>query len=162
MNYNIIYDKATNLDSLKASIEATGAIINVVFEHLSVINLTSSNTDFSNVSGVISFEIEQNMTMTPCTDWHRRRINTPTLPIRNFYLPRNTGSGSVIYLVDFGVDSAHPELSNSNIVNLWSYNQDFSDPLGHGTSMASVIVGSTLGVVPDAELKSVVLVTPDP
>lgn len=53
------------------------------------------------------------------------------------------------------MDSAHPELSNSNIVNLWSYNQDFSDPLGHGTSMASVIVGSTLGVVPDAELKSV-------
>ena len=57
MNYNIIYDKATNLDSLKASIEATGAIINVVFEHLSVINLTSSNTDFSNVSGLRAMNI---------------------------------------------------------------------------------------------------------
>lgn len=155
MKYNVIYDKSITVTSLQTSLEATGATINEIFESIGVINLTSADTSFSSVEGIVSFEIEQEMTMTPCDDWHLRRVNTQTLPIRPLYLPKNRGSGSVVYLVDIGIDAAHPELSNSNIVNLWSYNGDFGDYLGHGTSMASLIVGQTVGSAKDATLKVV-------
>lgn len=155
MKYNIIYNKNNDLSTLRSALESAGATVNEVFESIGVINITATDTSFSSVDGIVSFELEQEMTMTPCDDWHLRRINTTMLPIRPLYLPRNTGSGSVVYLVDIGIDATHPELSNADIVNLWSYNNDFTDSLGHGTAMASVIVGETLGVVKDATLKVV-------
>ena len=155
MNYNVIYTKTANITTLRSDLESAGAVINHIFESICVINLTAPDTSFSSVYGVLSFEVEQEITMTPCDDWHRRRINSQTLPIKPLYLPENTGVGSVVYLVDVGIDATHPELVGANISNLWSYNGDFSDSLGHGTAMASVIVGATLGVVRDATLKVV-------
>lgn len=155
MNYNVIYNKSVDLTILRSDLEQAGATIVSVLENIGVISLASADTNFSSVTGIISYEAEQEMMMEPCNDWHRRRINAQVLPIKPLYLPKNTGAGSTVYLVDFGINLTHSEIANANITNLWSYNGDFSDPLGHGTSMASVIVGETLGVVKDATLKVV-------
>jgi hypothetical protein len=155
MKYNVIYNKSIDLNTLRSTLEGTGVVVNDIFESIGVINLTASDTSFSSIDGVLSFELEQEMTMEPCDDWHLRRINTAALPIRPMYLPKNTGNGSVVYLVDTGVDTTHPELSGANVVNLWSYDGTFTDSLGHGTAMASVIVGNTLGVVKDSTIKVV-------
>lgn len=155
MNYNVIYNKDVDLAGLRSGIEQTGATIISVLETLGVITLSSSNTDFVSVAGVVSYEVEKEMTMEPCNDWHRRRINVQQLPIRPLYLPKNQGDNTTVYLVDFGINPSHPELVNANIINLWSYNGDFSDTLGHGTAMASVIVGETLGVAKNSTIKIV-------
>lgn len=61
---------------------------------------------------------------------------------------------SVMYLVDSGVDATHPEFASARISNLFSFNGDFADYNGHGTALASVVVGATCGIV-DAPVKSV-------
>ena len=155
MNYNVIYNKSVDLSTLRSGLEQTGATLITVLENLGVITLSSENTDFSSVAGVIAYEVEVSVTATPCSSWHLQRINVQQLPLRPLYLPKNYGANTTVYLVDFGIDATHPELVGSNITNLWSYNNDFSDPLGHGTSMASLIVGQTLGVVKEANLKVV-------
>ena len=155
MNYNVIYNKNVDLATLRAGLEQTGATIISVLENLGVITLSSENEDFVSVAGVISYEQEVTVTTTPCSYWHLQRISVQQLPLRPLYLPKNNGANTTIYLVDFGIDATHPEFVGSNISNLWSYNNDFSDPLGHGTSMASVIVGQTLGASKEANLKVV-------
>ncbi len=60
----------------------------------------------------------------------------------------------VMYLVDSGIDATHPEFSSARISNLFSFNGDFADYNGHGTALASVVVGATCGIV-DAQVKSV-------
>jgi subtilisin family serine protease len=156
MNYNIIYDKNVDINQLRTDLEQSGATVISVLDSIGVINITTTNTNFSVVNGVILYEEEIELNTIPCADiWHLQRINVQKLPLRPLYLPKNNGEGTVIYLVDSGVDTTHTEISSANIVNLWSYNGDFSDPSGHGTSMASVMVGSTLGVVKNAQLKIV-------
>lgn len=80
-------------------------------------------------------------------DWHRRRITNSTLP--------NEGEGTVIYLMDSGVDVLHPELSNANIINLYSHDGTWGDHDGHGTGLASVIAGNTVGISPKVTIKIV-------
>ena len=60
------------------------------------------------------------------------------------------GSGIGIAVLDSGIDSTHPSLTNNNRNNV-IYSQDFTgegrtdDPYGHGTHVASEIVGSPIG-----------------
>ena len=156
MNYNIIYDKNVDINQLRTDLEQSGATILSVFDNLGVINISSTNTDFSSVSGVVSYEEEIVLDTILCSStWHLQRINTQQLPLKPLYLPKNNGEGVTVYLVDSGVDTTHSELSSSNIINLWSYDGSFGDPQGHGTSMASLIVGNTLGSAKQAQLKVV-------
>jgi len=64
------------------------------------------------------------------------------------------GSMVDVYMVDSGIMANHPEFTNSNIVNLFSFNNDFNDYNGHGTALSSLIVGDTCGIT-DAKLKVV-------
>jgi len=52
-----------------------------------------------------------------------------------------------VYLLDSGLEHTHPEFENAVINNLYSCTPgDFSDHRGHGTGMASLIVGKTCGI----------------
>ena len=74
------------------------------------------------------------------------------------YDPQNTGAGGHIYLVDTGLYAAHEQFTGRNINNLYSnFGSDFSDNAGHGTAVASVIIGNTQGVSKDATLHVVKL-----
>jgi len=64
------------------------------------------------------------------------------------------GKKSTVYLLDSGVDISHPEFVGSNVSNLFSFTGDFTDTRGHGTALASLIVGQTCGIT-GASLKSV-------
>lgn len=67
------------------------------------------------------------------------------------------GLGSVVYLVDTGIDQSHVEFLNANIVNLHTEFTDFTDSAGHGTSVASLIVGGNIGVSPSATVVNIKL-----
>lgn len=151
--YVISYDKNVDFSTLQSSLITSGCTILDTFESLGVLIVESPNTDFSSIAGLLDYEVESEITVQ--SHWHLNRICSETLPMRKIYLSRNKGLGSTVYLMDSGVDATHPELSNANIQNLWSWDGDFTDTNGHGTGLASVLVGTTLGVSTDATLKSV-------
>jgi len=70
------------------------------------------------------------------------------------------GEGATIGLLDTGVDVTHPDLADADVTgkDTWSKNKDgLTDTQGHGTAMASLLVGQgldggILGVAPDARL----------
>lgn len=64
------------------------------------------------------------------------------------------GSRATVYLLDSGVNTNHAEFANNKVVNLFSFNNDFTDTKGHGTALASVISGVTCGLT-IATVKSV-------
>jgi len=78
-------------------------------------------------------------------DFAKTSIN---LPIR--------GKGVSIYLVDSGIKRDHIEFANSDIVDLFSICADYEDRTGHGTALASVMVGETCGIT-NATVKNVKL-----
>jgi hypothetical protein len=56
------------------------------------------------------------------------------------------GKETVVYIIDSGISSSHPEFINSDIDLLFSFNDDFNDYNGHGTALTSLIVGETCSV----------------
>lgn len=70
------------------------------------------------------------------------------------------GQGVRCYLVDSGIAADHPEFVGKDVTLLHSViEDDFSDGTGHGTALASVIVGETCGLT-DAALKVVKIFHP--
>lgn len=155
--YVISYDKGIDFSTLQSSLIASGCEVHQVFDSLGVLTVESSNTDFSSITGVLAHEIEPELTVD--VQWHLNRICSEQLPMRKLYLTANKGLGSTVYLMDSGVDTTHPELSDANIEQLWSWDGNMTDSIGHGTGMASIIVGKTLGVSSEATLKSVKIPT---
>jgi subtilisin family serine protease len=86
---------------------------------------------------------------------------------------RTTGRGSVVYVIDTGVDASHQEFAGRHIDGIdilgpqkcgdglddathpCPYHDEFLAFATHGTAVASVIAGNTAGVAPDASLVSV-------
>jgi hypothetical protein len=64
-------------------------------------------------------------------------------PKLTFY---RSGANTIVYVLDSGVNISHPEFINSEIENLFTFNNDYSDNHGHGTAIASVINGQNCGV----------------
>lgn len=153
--YNVIYDKSIDYSQLQTSLEVAGCTILSNLSNLGVITLQSDSTTFSTVTGVIMYEEEITVTPEACSTWHLNRIFSRSLPMSSYYAPKNNGTGKIVYLVDSGVDVSHEEFENVNIQNLWSWDGTFNDTQSHGTAMASLIVGKTLGVAKEAILKIV-------
>jgi len=71
------------------------------------------------------------------------------------YSPVFTGNGVDVYVIDSGVSATHSELSGRvTQVPSFSVNNSTDDESGHGTSVASIIAGSTVGVAPEANIIS--------
>jgi len=164
--YNIIYEKAINNDAtqlqqLISQLTATGCVINQILSELCIINLNSETTNFSTITGVVSIEEDLPITanMHTTTYWHQLRLSKKELPLPVKPTFINKGENQIIYLVDSGVATDCLELSDAvienRIVNLYSYNEDFSDVSGHGTGLASVIVGNNVGISPKTTIKTV-------
>lgn len=56
------------------------------------------------------------------------------------------GAKTNVYIVDSGVHADHPEFEGAKLEQLFSFNDDFSDTNGHGTALASLVCGKTLGI----------------
>jgi len=56
------------------------------------------------------------------------------------------GANCDIYLMDSGILNTHAEFTDADISFLYSINNNFQDNNGHGTAIASVMVGKTCGI----------------
>lgn len=155
-SYNVICSKLVDVSTIRTSIEATGATVNTVFLGLGVMNITSDNLDFASAVGVLSYEEDSVAEIVPSTEWHQLRVISRGLPMKSVFAPKNLGDGVTVYVVDSGIDASHAEFSHTTVVNLYSHNDDFT-PGSHGTSVASLIGGDTLGVSRNVTLKNVVI-----
>ena len=155
--FNLTYSAETNKASLLALLATKGTVV-FSLDSLRVVSIETAETKetLEGLAGVVLAEEDIAVTIAPHTaTWHLQRLVTESLPLKTGYTTRNLGENVVVYLMDSGVDSTHSELSEATIINLHSYNSDFSDTVGHGTSLASLINGKTVGVSSGAIVKSV-------
>jgi len=79
------------------------------------------------------------------------------------YNPSSTGAGEHLYVVDSGVDTDHDEFTGATVNNLYTaFTTDFTDATGHGTSMASLIIGQNIGTAKDATVHNVKAMNANP
>jgi hypothetical protein len=64
------------------------------------------------------------------------------------------GKDTAIYVVDSGIDITHPEFTGKDVELLYSFTNNFTDTAGHGTALASLMVGNTCGLT-DSTIKVV-------
>lgn len=86
--------------------------------------------------------------------WKNYTYISPKFDVPEYTINRK-GKGITVYLMDSGIETTHPEFANATIENLYTViPNDYSDNNGHGTALASVIVGATCGIT-DATIKNV-------
>ena len=96
--------------------------------------------------------------------WHLDRINQRTLPLDgNISMGALTGQGVTVYVVDSGVNLVHEQFGSRVIAGIDPLSIDNSDPItpqssdcnGHGTHVAALTGGSSVGVAPGVTVVSV-------
>ena len=162
-----------------SALTSAGATIDTDWDHAFVgmykIDIEESN--IGSISSIAGYSCSENVTdqadatlliSEATTEWHKQRIVTRNLPLRTTYDPVYTGNGSIVYLMDSGVDIGHPEFSGKSFEPVYNpmdgsfvdfidgggdaANFSTADKHGHGTAMASLINGATYGIAGDAKI----------
>lgn len=87
-----------------------------------------------------------NLTVAEQKDWWKlysmsfADTNKPTASLNRY------GVGTNVYVVDSGIEAAHAEFAGQSIELLYSLTGEFSDSVGHGTALSSLVVGNTCGI----------------
>jgi subtilisin family serine protease len=109
-------------------------------------------------------EVELATTQTNVPSWGLDRIDQHDLPPSTTYHYSNaqTGAGVNVYVLDSGIKTLHTEFKKttggwrvSNDVDFVNDGQNGNDCNGHGTFIAGVIGGNTVGVAKGATLHNV-------
>lgn len=86
--------------------------------------------------------------------WKNYSYQQPKFDSSSLTLSR-LGQSVSVYVMDSGIDDSHPDFVGRKITKLYSVIPgNFTDHAGHGTALASIIVGNTCGIT-DANLKVV-------
>lgn len=129
-------------------------------------------------------EIRPQMAQSITVDPYHCSLNVPGLPDlvisttdekdwwKNYVLPEpdfdnpsvtisRKGQNVSVYIMDSGINLDHPEFEDVNITNVYTITEnDFTDSVGHGTAVASIISGKTCGITA-ADIKVVKIFRPD-
>jgi len=124
---------------------------------LLLVDVPSANVD--SIDSLTGFDFKEGtsansfVTSETTSHWHLQRLVTRNLPLRTEFDATYSGDGVNVYLMDGGIDADHDEFANATIKNVHTtLTGDYQDATGHGTAMASLIVGETVGVARDAHL----------
>lgn len=144
------YDKLEKVYLVSASAmpPKTAIVEFVVDNHQNGITLLNATQTIDNTADTDSFDI------TSDDQWWKVATFNNIDYSQSTYTYSVRGKKSVIYLLDSGVELTHPEFEGADIVNLFSFNNDFTPTNPHGTSLASIMVGKTCGITA-ATVKSV-------
>ncbi len=87
--------------------------------------------------------------------WGIDRIDQRNLPLNGSYLPPTEGAGVHAYIIDSGVDIAHPEFGGRASNGFDAIDGSFTLCHDHGTHVAGTVGGATVGVANQVSLVNV-------
>ena len=161
--YLITLDSGVHTDNAaaQAAITSVGAAVIKPYAFTLTFEIDATAEQLTSISGVKE-SVEKAATITVSVQElnqdHLTNLAATSDASATTYQPENTGAGGHVYLVDTGLYAAHEQFTGRNINNLYSnFGADFFDNAGHGTAVASVIIGNTQGVAKDATLHVVKL-----
>jgi hypothetical protein len=159
VTYNIIYKKSTDVNSLINKLIQMNVDVIHTFFSMNILIVSAADDSFSTLDEIELYEEDTQIIASPETSWHKLRIVSPMLPMTSTYEPINLGEGQTAYVVDSGINTTISEfedaVADGRIINLHSFNENFEDEVGHGTPIASLIIGKTSGVSPKGIVKNV-------
>ena len=170
-----------NQSATETALTSAGATIDSTFAHsrIGMYKLDIDDANTSDITSIAGYVCSENVTdqadatlliSEATTEWHKQRIVTRNLPLRTTYDPVYTGNLAIVYLMDSGVDTGHPEFAGKSFEPVYSVKEtpgdftafiegggagtdfDTADKHGHGTAMASLINGATYGIAGDATI----------
>ena len=162
-SYIIKLDKAVHStsDQCNTAITNAGASITNNYKMWGCYKVDGTAEQVAAISGIKSSQLESDEVTSNLS------VASPNLDFKKFHgidasgnpawSPQSTGTNAEVYLLDTGINTAHSEFGSSTINNLYntSIATGYSDSNGHGTAMASLIVGDNLGMSPNATLYNV-------
>lgn len=150
-----------NDSAAQAAIVAAGATVVKTYSFSLTYEIEATAEQVATISGIVE-SLDKNTTMSvsvqAANQDHLLHLAILSDYQAEYYNPENVGAGGHVYLVDTGLYAGHEQFSGRSINNLYSnFDGDFLDNSGHGTAVASVIVGNTQGVAKEATLHVVKL-----
>ena len=167
MQYIIDFKNDTSIDLINAYLKKNHCTIVTVFSTMEQTYLVTSNAvppksdivehvidnEANPINLLGDFTTVEFETADEENWWKLASFTKPNLDASTQSYERR-GDAATIYLMDSGVKLDHDEFISAKVSNLFSFNNDMNDYAGHGTALASVMVGNTTGVA-EANVKSV-------
>ncbi len=160
--YIVAMDPSTHADASAAAtaITTAGASISKTYGFSMTYKIEAEPAQKDAIVGALYVEgYDRTAVITPSFNTaHLKMLCNDAGSTATAYNPSSTGSGEHIYLVDTGVNTVHDEFSGRTVNNLYTgfgSGSDYTDTDGHGTSMASLIIGANIGSAKDATLHNV-------
>ena len=164
-DYIISLDSATYASAGQAELALTnaGIAITKIYKFPLTYGAQATTAQIASLAGVLRYEDATTALATTAsgeTPTYEHLQTTAVNPNYNYYwhpLDTSEGEGQHVYLLDTGIESGHQEFVPGSLNNLYNCTSatGFVDTEGHGTAMASIIVGQAIGAAGNATVHNV-------
>ena len=103
----------------------------------------------------VKFAEEDQILRIASVEWNLDRIDQRSPALDGRYNHATAGAGVTVYVLDTGVLANHPELAGraSQVADFVHRAPSAVDCNGHGTHLAAIVAGASVGVAPSASVR---------